>query len=179
VVADLPRIRQHGPPGPDRVQMSEADILPAEEADLGGDADPVSIGEKWLGSFHQCQRVSQVRTTLARMAAGQRCRGKEPWTLTHCVGQAQEKNQTEGFRPCTAPRLIPRCIASNQGLRPVLWASTRIRSRRCGSGGAGSCITTRVAGSSVWLCRPCDIVLHDLIARWLGVPHWRMGRVWS
>jgi L-alanine-DL-glutamate epimerase-like enolase superfamily enzyme len=36
------------------------------------------------------------------------------------------------------------------------------------------------AGPSVWLCRPCDIVLHDLIARRLGVPHWRMlGRVWS
>src|ERR1700722_5227590 len=50
--------------------MSEADILPPEKADLGGDPDPVSISEKWLGSFHQGPRVWQVRTTLTRMPAG-------------------------------------------------------------------------------------------------------------
>ncbi len=75
---------QHGPPCPDRVQMSEADVLAAEEADLGGDPDPVSVSEKWLGRFHYGPRVWQVRTTLARMPAG----NEEPWTRTRCVGQA-------------------------------------------------------------------------------------------
>jgi hypothetical protein len=57
VIADLLRIRQQGPANPNRLKTGEADILATEEANLGHNADTVSVYEEGLGDLHPRGRV--------------------------------------------------------------------------------------------------------------------------
>jgi hypothetical protein len=57
LISDLPSVWQQGPADPDRAKAGEANVLAAEEADLGGNADAVSVDEEGLGGLHPRSRV--------------------------------------------------------------------------------------------------------------------------